>query len=249
MGAIHNSAATGYDKQASSYVAGRPSYHPDIVDAIALLARGGRVIDLGAGTGISTVMLVDRGLDVVAVEPVDAMRAALQDALPTVTAMAGTASSMPVDDASASLVLVGQAFHWFDHGPALDEISRVLVAGGSLVTLWNVRDHSVSWVNRYTEIIDRHQGDTPRHRTMDWRRAIEADERFALDHELRASNPHPTSSEGVVDRVRSTSFIAALDDDTRSAVEDDIRDLVAPLGKSFDYPYVTEAEIWTLTDR
>ncbi|MEM7284950.1 MAG: class I SAM-dependent methyltransferase [Actinomycetota bacterium] len=243
-GDVHRSAAEGYATGADAYVAGRPTYHPTVVTAVADSVRGGRVLDLGAGTGIATAALVDQRLDVVAVEPVDAMRAELARRLPTVEVLAGGAEAIPLDDGAIDAVVVAQAFHWFDHERCLDELDRVLAPGGTLVTLWNVRDESVPWMAEWTRICDAHAVDTPRYRTMRWRDAIEADPRFGLSDEVSTPNPYPSSPEGAVQRALSTSFIAALDDDRRADVADRIRALVTPLGDRFEFPYRSEAQIW-----
>ena len=70
------------------------------------------------------------GRTVTAIEPLDEMRERLAHDLPEVTTLAGSAESMPVADASADALFAAQAFHWFDPAPALDEIARVLAAGG-----------------------------------------------------------------------------------------------------------------------
>ena len=74
----------------------------------------------------------------------------LQAAYPDVPVHAGTAEQIPLDDDSVDAVLVGQAFHWFDHDAALDEIARVLRPGGVLGLLWNIRDDSIGWVAELT---------------------------------------------------------------------------------------------------
>ena len=245
-GDVHRSAADGYATGAGAYVAGRPNYHPDIVAAVVDAVRGGLVLDLGAGTGIATAALVDHGLDVVAVEPVPAMRAELSSRLPGVSALDGGAEAIPLDDGAVGAVVVAQAFHWFDHSRCLDEIARVTAAGGVLVTLWNVRDETVPWMAEWTRIVDRHAADTPRYRTMEWREAIEADPRFELADEVAADNGYPSSPDAAVQRALSTSFIAALHDTSREAVATKVRALVEPLGDRFDFPYRSEAQIWQL---
>lgn len=241
---VHESAAIGYEQRSATYASARPSYHPQIVTWVAETIAGRRVVDLGAGTGISTAALADAGLDVVAVEPVEAMRARLRESLPGLDVLDGTAEAMPFDDHSVGAVVVAQAFHWFDHGPALDEIARVLEPTGALVALWNVRDENVPWMAAYTAIQDREQGDTPRYRTMVWRCAIEQDRRFDLNGERQVDNPRPSGPDHAVERFLSTSFIARLDSTRQAELTDEIRTLVAPLGPTFDFPYWTEAQIW-----
>lgn len=243
---IHDAAAEGYEQQSDAYVAARPSYHPAAIDALVEHFGTADWVEVGAGTGKATTALVERGVDVTAIEPVAAMRAKLAEALPTVTVLEGTSEAMPIDDDSAAVVLASQSMHWFDHGPALDEIARVLRPGGSLVTLWNVRDQREPWVQEYTKISDRHAGDTPRWHTMVWRRAIEGDARFALADERSWPNPHPSSPDLAVARLLSTSFIGALDADTQQGLANELRAVVEPLGPSFDYPYTTQFQTWQL---
>ena len=72
----------------------------------------------------------------IAVEPIPEMRALIG----VVEAIDGTAEAIPLDDGSAALVTVAQAFHWFDLDRALPEIHRVLRPGGALALVWNMRD-------------------------------------------------------------------------------------------------------------
>ncbi|MEM7273621.1 MAG: methyltransferase domain-containing protein [Actinomycetota bacterium] len=245
-GPIHRAAADGYQANADVYRRARPAYHPELVARVVdrYTGPGAVVVDLGAGTGVFTAQLVAAGVRPTAVEPVEAMRAKLTAQLPAVTAVPGTAEAIPAEDAAVDTVVVAQAMHWFDHGPALDELARVLRPGGHLVTVWNVRDETVPWVTAYTEIVDRHAGDTPRHRTMRWRRAIDDDGRFEPVDDWSTLHPVPTDPDGVVGRALSTSFIAALSASDREAVADELRSVVAPLGDSFDYPYRAELQAW-----
>ena len=243
--AIHPAADAGYRKRSGTYEHVRPAYHPALVARFVERYGGGRVIELGAGTGKFTRQLAaGGGVETVAVEPVAEMRARFPSDLPGVTVVVGSAERIPVDDGGAATVVAAQAFHWFDHGPALDEIDRVLADGGHLVTVWNVRDNTVDWVAAKTAIIDAHAADTPRHREMHWRSAIDADSRFDPVDDWGIDHPVPTSPQAVVDRALSTSFIAALDPDAQDEVAARILAVVADLGPSFPYPYRGELQAW-----
>ncbi len=131
---------------AAAYAEHRPDYAPAAVRWALEPAPGTKVVDLGAGTGKLTAVLVAQGADVIAVEPDPAMLSELRRALPTVHALPGSAEDIPLPDASVDAVLAGQALHWFDMDVAGPEIARVLVPGGILAGLWNVVDDRVDWV-------------------------------------------------------------------------------------------------------
>src|SRR6185503_4756147 len=103
------------------------------------------VLDLGAGTGKLTSRLVERGLDVVAVDPIAEMLEMLRTSLPDTPALLGTAEEIPLADNSVDAVLVAQAWHWFDPERAVKEVARVLRPGGRLGLVWNTRDERLGW--------------------------------------------------------------------------------------------------------
>jgi len=140
---------TSFGSAADAYAAGRPSYPDEALDWV-LPASAERVLDLAAGTGRLTEQLLARGLDVVAVEPDDAMRAHVPAAA---TSTAGTAEDLPLDNASVDAVVVGQAFHWFDVPRTMPEIRRVLRPGGRLGILWNLLDDSDPLVDHLCDLL------------------------------------------------------------------------------------------------
>ena len=189
--------ALSFASVAESYERSRPGY-PD--DAVSWLAGTDPldVVDLGAGTGKLTRSLVALGHRVTAVEPLPEMLAHLRDAVPEVTAVEGGAEAIPLPDASADIVTVAQAFHWFDHGPALDEIARVLRPGGRVALIWNVRDEGEEWV---TELSDAMVGRTG----VDTGAAdpIEASELFGAGRAGDLRPPCPGGRPGDVEGARA----------------------------------------------
>jgi SAM-dependent methyltransferase len=228
-GEIHPAAAAGFEAAVDVYERARPGYPQEVVDHVVRVLRirpSSRVVELGAGTGKFTRLLEPSGATLVALEPVATMRSELRARSPSVQVTAGTAEDIPLDDGCADAVVAAQAFHWFDGERALAEIHRVLRPEGRLCLLWNVRDEDVDWVARLTEIIDPHQGDAPRYRTGQWRRAFERTELFGPLHRQLAFHVHLVSPETVVERVASISFVAALADGPRAALLGQVRELI-----------------------
>ena len=154
---MREARALSFGPVAEAYERARPGYPPE---AVAWLAGGPPrdVVDLGAGTGKLTRLLAAAGHRVVAVEPLPEMRTALERAVPGVRALPGTGEEMPLPDASADVVTVAQAFHWFDQAAALAEIARVLRPGGGLGIVWNTRDEHEPWVAELSDAATGREG-------------------------------------------------------------------------------------------
>jgi len=205
---------TAFADVAGAYERGRPGY-PD--EAVRWLVGGDPrdVVDVGAGTGKLTRSLVALGHRVVAVEPLDEMRAELVAAVPVVRALAGSAEAIPVADASADVVTSAQAFHWFDHARALPEISRVLRPGGRLALVWNSRDDRDPWMARLSAII----GNETIEET-DVVSVLDASNRFGPVERASFVFEQVLDRDGLLDLVLSRSYLAKLAPPDRQPVLD-----------------------------
>ncbi|OPF77305.1 SAM-dependent methyltransferase [Streptomyces antioxidans] len=159
------SRAHSFNAAAAQYAANRPSYPPALFDAVEELAgrplAGARVADVGAGTGIATALLRERGADVIAVEPGAGMVAQFRRALPEVPVVRGDGNALPLADASRDLVTYAQSWHWTDTDRSVPEALRVLRPGGALAVWWNTTAFEVPWIAAQAERVAAHCGVGP----------------------------------------------------------------------------------------
>ncbi|MCU1371966.1 MAG: putative methyltransferase [Ilumatobacteraceae bacterium] len=245
---ISDVAAEGFGAGAAAYEKGRPSYADDVVDWLVRhlgIGPGRTVVDLAAGTGKLTRLLAATEARITAIEPVDAMRDQLVAACPGVDALSGTAESIPLPDGTVDALTVAQAFHWFDPAVALAEIARVLRPGGSLGIVFNERDTREAWVADLSKLIrwdERERWRVPYTVEVDWAAVVaEHGPQFQPAVRYDSSYIQPMDPDTLVQRVLSTSYIARLPEAEQTALAAKVRDLVAPLGPSFELPYVTVA--------
>jgi SAM-dependent methyltransferase len=219
-------ASVGYGRSAAAYERGRPDYPQSAIDFLAArlgLAPGRTVVDLAAGTGKLTQRLLTTGADVIAVEPVPEMRAALPAGA---RAVDGTAEAMPLATAIADSVTVAQAFHWFDGDGALAEIHRVIRPGGALALVWNRRRMGDALNQAIEDLLAPHRRrDTSAFDTEAWRAAFERTKLFGPLAERVFPNEQRLDADGLSDRIASVSFIAALEEKERTKVLRAARDL------------------------
>ncbi|MFE0422833.1 class I SAM-dependent methyltransferase [Streptomyces sp. NPDC058953] len=142
--------ARSFDSAAAQYAAARPGYPDALFDAVEDLSgrrlRGADVVDVGAGTGISSGLLARRGARVVAVEPGAGMAGELRRTHPDIPLVRGVGDALPLAADSADLITYAQAWHWTDPARSLPEAARVLRPGGALALWWNVADETVPWL-------------------------------------------------------------------------------------------------------
>jgi SAM-dependent methyltransferase len=246
---VQDAAAHGFGQNAAAYEQARPSYPASAISCIVGRARmgpGRRVVDLAAGTGKLTRLLVPSGADVVAVEPVEAMRAELARAVPEVEIVDGTAEAIPLPDESVAAVTVAQAFHWFDPELSLREMRRVLEPGGCLALTWNTRDRGYDWVREFGELLV--DGDLERpydsYYEVDYAEIVADVGGYSPVELFEVEWEQPFDVELLVARAASVSVVGALSDDERQAVLDRVRNLAAThpdlAGRdSFGFPYTT----------
>jgi len=125
----------------------RPAPPAEAVDFGVPMAAAD-VADIGAGTGKLTVLLVERGHRVVAVEPSVAMRTRLTTRLPGVSVRDARAEATGLPEAGFDVVTFAQSWHWVDPAAASRELSRILRPGGYVSMLWTMPDTGVEWVAR-----------------------------------------------------------------------------------------------------
>jgi SAM-dependent methyltransferase len=234
--AQHRRQASSFGAVAAAYERGRPPYPPEAVDWL-LPAGASRVLDLGAGTGKLTRQLHDRGLDVIAVEPSEGMREQLARAVPGVPVHAGSAEEIPLPDHSVDAVLVAQAWHWVDRSRAVPEVARVLVPGGRLGLVWNIRDEREDWVAELGRIM-RDPGDHHQDRGI-------IGPPFGAIERSDVEWTHRLSRDELIDLAASRSYVITMPDRERAVVLAMVADLAdTRLGENgageLVLPYVTE---------
>ncbi|RBM22046.1 class I SAM-dependent methyltransferase [Streptomyces sp. PT12] len=151
--------ARSFNAVAAQYAAARPTYPPALYDAVEELAgrpfAGAAVADVGAGTGIGTRPMHERGARVVAVEPGPGMGAELRRRLPGVTLVRASGDALPFAPGTFDLVTYAQSWHWTTPARSIPEALRVLRPGGSLALWWNVADRTAPWAVAQLERLER----------------------------------------------------------------------------------------------
>jgi SAM-dependent methyltransferase len=223
-----------FDPVVDAYERGRPSYPDGLYDALGDLERR-RVVEGGAGTGIATRALRQRGASVVALD-IGAAMLGRNEGMRAI----GDATRMPLADGCADLVCFAQAWHWLDLEVASSEVARVLDADGRWAAWWNHgRDDGTPWFEAFWDVLE---ADTParrEHRDTDWGATID-----------RSLFDEPTFT--AVDWVRQQSIdLWCADERSKSYIgmqpnaDDVMRDLEAIVRDAFPDGVVrTRYETW-----
>jgi len=213
---VHDLPVRAFGSQAENYERGRPGWPAAAIAPLIERFQARTVLDLAAGTGKLTRLLVQHAPDVIAVEPVDGMRRVLEQQVPEARVLAGTAEAIPLPDEAVDAVFVAEALHWFDLERAPAEMARVLRPGGGLAVLWNRPGATVEWVDEVYDTLKAHRIDHNRlPDRVDWRPALEA--AFGPLEEETAANEHVTDPDLMLANLASHSSIGSLPPDRLAA--------------------------------
>ncbi len=237
--------ARSFGTVAEAYDRGRPAYP---TEAVTWLTGGEAkvVLELGAGTGKLTRQLVDAGHAVFATDPDEAMLEVLHERVPEVSAKVATAEDIPANDRSVDVVVVAQAFHWFDHEVALPEIARILKPGGHVALVWNSRDERIPWVRKMGDLLGRQDLDTSSAQHL-----VHSD-LFGFMEETSFKHWQEVNRESILDLARSRSSYLVMDEAEQQEHLAEVRAFYADYGRGMDgmqIPYVTRCYRAVVIDR
>jgi SAM-dependent methyltransferase len=221
---LADARAASFGAVAEDYECGRPGW-PERVADVAELRPEAEVLDLAAGTGKLTRLLVRRFARVIAVEPDDALRALI----PAEETLAGTAEAIPLPDDSVDGVFCAEAFHWFDAPRAAAEIARVLRPGGSVVICFNEGngDTEPAWPEEARAVLERHRppgelGGRPLVEAGTWREPF-AEAPFEPLRFEEAAHEHVQTTDEAISQLLSISGFALQPEEAREALRADLR--------------------------
>lgn len=244
--AEHQQLAKSFENIGEEYDRYRPGF-PSAAAADIIPIRAGTVLDLGAGTGKFTELLIAHADRVIAVEPSIAMLEVLRAKMPAVETHIAGAESIPLPEGSIDVVTVAQAFHWFDRDAACAEIARVLVPGGTLGLLWNHSDPDCTWDRACHRVA--HPAVAEKDATTE--SAAEALLGFTFDHRSEIEWSESITRSDYIARWLTVSSFLVADEETRAKM---IAQLEAILdadphtaGRTqFDLPMLTDVFVYRL---
>lgn len=206
----HPGAPTAFEDLVDDYDAARPRYPASLFER---LAPAGRVLELGAGTGIATRELATRA-DVVATDLGPKMLGRLHDALPAVPVAVARAEQLPFHDTVFDLVCGAQMWHWVDLATAAAEVARVVRPGGRLAVWWNEVDAADRdwWVAQQERLEAGNARYTRTYRLTDHGAALLGTGRFASVEHWTTSWERELDWPLYERWLRSKSYVQALPD-------------------------------------
>jgi SAM-dependent methyltransferase len=256
--------AGAFEGTAAYYVPGRPPYSPDLRDVLGRelgLDGTGRLLDVGCGPGVLTVLLADFFADAIGLDPEpemleEAQRRAAAAGRADIRWIEGRAEEIgQLEVAPCRAVTFGQSFHRTERQRAAEAVYDVLEPGGAIVLV----SHAVEgrpWPpspgpppiphEEIGRLIQRYLGPTPERAAAErWEASL---------RRTRFGPPRIVFAPGVPDYVRDEDSVVAnffsistsappLFGGRSAEFEADLRALLrarSPDGQFWDWPGDTE---------
>lgn len=208
-----------FSDRVANYVKYRPAYPasvPERLLELGVLHERSIIADIGSGTGLSSIIFLQKGFIVYGVEPNKEMREAGDEFLKDeegFTSREGTAEASGLPDHSVDVIIAGQAFHWFDAEKAKAEFKRILKPGGHVVLIWNDRRPDASdFLKAYEDLLKMFGTDYAKvnHRNLS---EDKFDSFFGKENwkMFSVENHQDFTFEGLKGRLFSSSYVPAED--------------------------------------
>jgi SAM-dependent methyltransferase len=200
-----------FDGVADEYEAGRPGYPPEIYDALGPLA-GQLTLEIGAGTGIATRQLLDRGATVIPLDIGPVMLRKAKQSTPRLPAVVADGTNLPLRTGCADLVCFAQSWHWLDERSRAAEMARVLRPDGRWAGWWtHARADGEAWFDSYWSTIEEAIPGTNRgRRDLDWGEGLRRSGLFTVSDRVTVPWIREVSVDVWLMDQLSHSYIAAL---------------------------------------
>jgi ubiquinone/menaquinone biosynthesis C-methylase UbiE len=223
-----------FDECADTYAQYRPTYPDAAVEKILSafdLNPGKLICDLGAGTGVMSLLIARHGISVIALEPLEMMRkkgamAAAECGLPVIFA-ASRAEQIALRDQSVDAVVCAQAFHWFEAESALKEIHRVLKPEGGLALVWNNWNwRRIGWLAKLEQLIMKYNPQHhPSYRAKDWAQIVNGSGLFSPVQTFEYFHDRTVREDELLGLVDSFSYVRVIPIKERIELREEIKAL------------------------
>ncbi|MUT67912.1 class I SAM-dependent methyltransferase [Paenibacillus sp. NEAU-GSW1] len=236
-----------FSDRADLYAKYRPSYPPAAIDCLfeeAGARPGAIVADIGSGTGIFSKLMLERGCEVIALEPNQEMRLTAERELaemPGYRSAAGAAEETGLSAESVDLIVCAQSFHWFDRPAAQQEFRRILKPSGKAALIWNSRKTGgTPFLEGYEQLLRHYAADYEKmtHKNIS---ALEL-RPFFRNGEMnvrRFTNSQLFNQEELIGRACSSSYVPAPGQPNHDKLKEGLIELFARTNVngrvSFDY--------------
>jgi SAM-dependent methyltransferase len=237
-----------FDDVTSEYDQARPSYPTAVIDALEPL-DGRRVLDVGAGTGIASRLLLERGAHVIAADTSAAMLVHAREYSPELPIVVADGARLPLANRSVDLICFAQAWHWLDPVARHVESARVLRRSGRWAAWWShARADGEPWFDQTWQAIEAACAGTHRgQRDTDWGNALAELGLFDVDARVTIAWRRELSISQWVMEHRSYSYVAALADADATALLSRIESLARDRFPRSHMTIPYETWLWTAT--
>ena len=240
-----------FDEVAELYDEVRPGYPVAVLDALLELARlpeGGRILEVGPGTGQLTRPLAERGFELLGLELGPNLAAVARRNLsnfPKATILTTAFEDWQTEENAFDLVVSAQAFHWIRVEYGLSKCAAVLKEGGSLALLWQLdRSQDTAFYKATTPLFEKYLPDDPKRPKPPpsfetYRAALGASPLFSEPAVYKLEWEQSYSEEAFVKLLNTFSPHVALAPRVRESFNEEIAETIDAFGGSVTRLYRT----------